>query len=349
MTQRFIILMAAALTVVGCTKQVIHEEYTPRGSVPPPALSHRTVGEVPAPRAATAARPVREAPDRATGSAPSEWMGTPDAAPEAVAEFREAYGAAGSPKLVVYLNRELSADVREWRTDSRLVVSGTGRFSAEAGAASGSAGLSHTGVEGDIAAVGAAVEAEAEGEGATVAEQRHNASPERVHPGEAWMWVFEEGFINALLDSGAIVIDRATILRDTATSAPGDDRFNPASVKMIEMEALREHADVLIELLVSPSSASPYGYEFRASAKEIATGRILANVTSIPKHRDEGIYVTERGFERREDDGLPRRREVVETPSGFELRDEIPTVHEASTSLAEQLTDTLARRWADGE
>jgi len=345
MTQRFIILMAAVLTVGGCTKPVIHEEYTPRGSVPPPALSHRAVGEVPPPRAAPAARPAQVAPDRATASAPSEWIGTPDAAPEAVAEFREAYGAAGSPKLVVYLNRELSADVREWRTDSRLVVSGTGRFSAEAGAAAGSAGLSHTGVEGGIAAVGAAVEAEAEGEGATMAEQRHNASPERERPGEAWMWAFEEGFINALLDSGAIVIDRATILRDTATSAPGDDRFNPASVKMIEMEALRQHADVLIELLVSPSSASPYGYEFRASAKEIATGRILANVTSIPKHRDKGIYVTERGFERRDDDGRPRTREIVETASGFEVRDEIPTVHDASTYLSAELMEAMARCW----
>ena len=86
-------------------------------------------------------------------------------------------------------------------------------------------------------------------------------------------------------------------------------------MKNIEMEALKEKTDILVELLVSRSPHSPYGYEFRATAKDIQTGQILANCTSAnwKRHRilTEKIVATSEGYKRTRKESFPEIIEVA--------------------------------------
>jgi len=99
---------------------------------------------------------------------------------------------------------------------------------------------------------------------------------------EDWQWQFEQSFLEPFLRSNVILIDRATILRLTAADA-GVDAANSKipSVKAIETKALRDKADLFMEILVRRNPVSPIGYEFRAAVKEVETGRWLALVSSL--------------------------------------------------------------------
>ena len=106
-----IVLTASVAVLVllsGCVKTVYLEQETPAGAVPrarvepPPSLEQGLQG-------AYAANTMVE-----------EGAGV-----EAVAErFRGAYLKAQQPRMAVYLNRALSDEVRECKSEERIVVTG---------------------------------------------------------------------------------------------------------------------------------------------------------------------------------------------------------------------------------
>lgn len=242
-------------------------------------------------------------------------------------EFKSAYRAIGRARLVIYLNRQLSDDVREWN-----VVLGITRAGSEATARTTPEGAAEL------------TERESSGE-----MQLHTGpAPDgsRPSPRETWMWEFEHGFMKPFLETRCKLIDRATILRLTASDAvrPGAEYASPAT-KRIEIEALRGHADVFIELLVTRSAGSPHGYEFRATAKEVAKGQILADVTSLGRENRRTVRVTDHGYEMVPDRSRPPATEVLVTDHGYEVVDNLPTVAEASRELALHLMQELAYSW----
>jgi len=178
-----------------------------------------------------------------------DWSGT-------TSRFEKAYKAAGRPRIAILLNRSLSDEVRDWAMDDGWV------FYAET---TGKGGW--------------------RGEGYYV--ERVNETGARPSPREYWMWAFEDGFTKPFVESDATLIDRATILRLTAAKEQGSlGTLRPLAAKKIEMDALTGYADVFVEVLISTDPSSVYGSVFKATAKEVKTGKVLANVTSASWERD---------------------------------------------------------------
>ena len=117
-----------------------------------------------------------------------------------------------------------------------------------------------------------------------------------------------------------------------AKSGKQGSAYSPIAVKKVEMTALIDHGGLFVEILISRTPSAPYRYEFKASAKEVKTGAIAANATSLRWRQER----------------LRRLQRVVATSRGYRLRDAgIPPIHEISASLALDLMNALARAWAD--
>jgi hypothetical protein len=304
-------LSLVGLSSIGCKTVRYMEEETPPGQIPAPAVP------IVAPVPGAQVRPPGEGPQSGTESRgvrdedtsqPSMASGLSAAAK---ARFQAAYAAKKSPKMVVFLNRQLSDEVREWVTDTRRVVTGT-----------------HSETE---TVDGKETERTDKVGGLTAHTQKHVDSATRMSPNERWMWAFEDGFIQPLLGSGAKMVDRATIMRLVAASSGQQGNAHALlAVKKIEMDALKKHADVFVEILIARSPASLYGYEFKATAKEVNTGIIVASVTSL-RWRPEDR----------------RQRRVLATSEGYKVVEtiKIPSVDRVACDLATDLMNALTRTW----
>jgi hypothetical protein len=231
-----------------------------------------------------------------------------EVARQTIQRFKSVYAAWGTPRIAVFLNRALSDEVREWRTDARLVV------------ASGSTSVrSKDGQEERASEIAT---------GTSISTQKPLGDESaRPNPGETWMWEFEGGFLEPFLAAGGRMVDRATIMRlSAARLGMQSNTYAAMAVKKVEMDALVDHADLFVEILITHSPASPYGYEFKAIAKEVKTGVIVAHVMSRrwkPEERwQRSIVPTSRGYE------------IVDTTS-------MPLVHEISADLALELMNAL--------
>jgi len=250
-----------------------------------------------------------------------------------VTRFKRAYAAEKCPRIAIFLNRKLSDEVRQWRTSSRLVVSGElDRVSASRGAAAAAGKIDRAAARKATALV--AEKVEVEGGPGPVYAQRHIDTKKRKAPPEDWMWQFEESFLREFLDVKAIVVDRPTIMRlAAAQSGRQGDPHELLSLKTVEMKALQEKADAFVEILVRRNSRAKIGYEFRASVKEVSTGRILANVTSLRWKQEEL------------DDLVARKYKA--TSRGYVLVSEgkFPMLDRAAGKLALDVMGALARTW----
>jgi hypothetical protein len=65
-------------------------------------------------------------------------------------------------------------------------------------------------------------------------------------------------------------------------------------VKQVEVQALKDNADLFIEILIREDASAELGYEFKATAKEIQTGIIRSNVTSREWADQKGAVNTAR-------------------------------------------------------
>jgi hypothetical protein len=334
MTMRWLTLIFAltALSVIGtsgCTRYL--EQGTtataasPRGQ-PAPDYEQERTGR---PAGATSAEPSAKY---------SPYIGRPlSGAAQPLAEevysasvkrFEAAYAAAKKPRIAIYFNRVLSDEVREWITPARGIMTGKGE---EVSAGSGA-----TIVTPDGAVVETTPDAKVKGSadterGMAVYSETHAEDQQREKPEEIWMWRFEDYFLQPLLKAGAILIDRATVLRlVAAASADENDAYTVESVKLTEMRALVDHADIFVELLVTRDHASPSGYAFRTIAKDTKTGMIIGSVTKTGQD-----YRYEKSFE------------AVAEPSGYEIviGSRALLLENISQELAIDLMNSMAHTW----
>lgn len=335
----FVACVLASAFLTGCfdvTEPFTHykeEETPPGGPVPPPPESVRP------------AEVRRDTPPAVTSESPAET------AQQTIKDFAKQYASNGSPRVVVFLNRNLSDEVREWRGVERVVVSGEGeRVSASkatvlplpnmpVAAVPGAAGrdphegMVMAGVPGNVVSSGADVEGSEDKERSMTAQtQEYLEEEERAEPDEAWVWALEEGMLEPFLQAKANVIDRATIMRLAAAESTVGGKSQVVSPKQIEMSALKNHADLFIEVLITRSASSLYGYEFKASVKEVETGKILANVTSVDwrgKGRLSPVVFADSEVQR-------LRRRVI-----------LPAVKDVSHRLAIDVMKALMHAWGE--
>jgi hypothetical protein len=229
-------------------------------------------------------------------------------------DFDRAYKAAGSPRLAVFFNRTLSDEVREWRTDIRGVVA----------------------ISGDVTASDGEKRSTFKGPGGISAYAQTHVENDtlRAYPAdESWKWRFEQGFLDPLIDARARVVDRATIMRlEAAASGRQGSAYNPMAVKKVEMDALLGKADLFVEILVQRDPQSDVGYVFKATAKEVKTGFVLANVTSLDW------------------DYRPVQKKIIATDRGYEITSEpldaqLPGIDVVADDLSLALMRSLANRW----
>ena len=172
--------------------------------------------------------------------------------------FRNAYQKAGSPRLAVFWNRVFGDGLHDMVAVEQVVIEGSG--------AKALGGPEKTFSERETNRVVVRVERRRD-EGA-----RTSPVPEIEE------FRFQAGYLQPLIEEGANVVDRAAVMRlvdaehrmrDSA--APWDDR------QLIETAALKESADLLIQIALSASAESETGVFFRVSVTEVDTGRIRAS------------------------------------------------------------------------
>lgn len=240
--------------------------------------------------------------------------------------FHRIYRSRQRPRMAVYLNRELSAQVRQWvGTVERQVVessrSGGSKSTIVAGAVS---------PEGPTTGMASSTTSTGGKSTESTTSWREAATSDvagaREGPEERWMWAFEEGFTQALLSEKVRVVDRSLILRLTAAK-----KGETGSLPRLEMEALKEHAEILVELLITVDPEAPLGYSFRASAKDLRTGELLVNGTLMEWSGKTGYRV---------------RKKAVVTDRGYEtVPDVFPAVREIAGNLARGVLLSLEEYW----
>jgi hypothetical protein len=312
MKARFIMSLLALFLFSGCIKYI--EKPTPTSSVPPPPaqIQPPQVQEIPRyqPNELPAPNPTQLVLDSTITREGAVGISA-GVQPGVSMRFKDAYSRASKPKMAVFVNRTLSDDVREWNTGARIAASGDGSTTTSQSTPFGK------------------TEETVKGDKSLAVQTSLDVSPQRSGPRETYIWEFENGFMQPLVRSGAILVDRATILRLTSRSV--SQKYDPIETKKNEMEALVNYADVIVEILITRSPSAPSGYEFKAVAKELKNGRILAMVTSLnwdKANRPHKVRATDKGYEILEDRSMPR-------------------IVDLSQNLAQDLMNELTSTWGN--
>lgn len=184
--------------------------------------------------------------------------------------FSRSYQKASSPRMAVWFNRELSDQVEEWVTPVRVK--------------------------------GALINNKGEVQNLEASVQfRDPNDTARDNAGEDWVWAFEDGFDRPFLDQGVKLVDRTMIMRLVA-AANGADPDKTVPLKKVEVDALKGHADLMVELLIKRAPGSKSGYNYRAKVVSVNSGRILAMVNAPDLEasvKAGGFEATARGYERK--------------------------------------------------
>jgi len=282
------------------------------------ALARPVAAQVPPPPPVAPAPPVESAPPGLRLVPRDTMVLTPPPKPDfeaiiaaSIDRFQEAYTRKSSPKIAVYWNRQLSDRINEWRRQERIALtSASDRREA--------------------------VKVEDERRQANKSDlsiEKHTAAndPQRQGPDELWMGEFQSGVLDPLLQAGAQVVDRATIIRLMAATNPAAaGSAGMLSEQHVEMKALQGFAQLVIEILATPSRQASAGYELTAVVKDVNSGVILANVNSRNMKREL----------------LPATKEYVATPRGFELRETPPRLFDVARNLTINVMDAMTSYWS---
>lgn len=207
-----------------------------------------------------------------------------------IALFESRYKSAGSPRVAVFWNRALSPEL----TDRASVTATLRDEESETLRERNSGGAV------DAGKTTANVDATWTGErtkrlsisGPARDEQSRNLMRE---PDD---WAVETMFLQTMTDAGARLIDRSTVLRLTQFRDRAGDEANR---KMLEMAALSKHADLLLEVLVTPDHRAFSGWGFRVQVKDLRDGTLVASLYTEAKPAAANAVAfraTDRGFER---------------------------------------------------
>ncbi|MDO8606578.1 MAG: hypothetical protein Q7R40_08585 [Phaeospirillum sp.] len=246
-----------------------------------------------------------------------------------VQQFSAAYAKGGRPRLAFYWNRQLTDTLAQWYSDSRTITSSKTANATEGDLTLKQSGSSQNTVE---------------------TQRRATTESTRGQPAETWEWEFQDGFLAPFLQADAIVVDRTAIMR---IMGAGAEEIEPRTV---EVMALQNMADLLVEVLVSDSAKATTGYELRARILDVRTGRILAMVNSRGLRewqQQEKVTATSRGFDLPDEDDEtfgPERADqrYKATASGFERKRKPPKLNAIAGNLAHNVMTGMIPRLESG-
>lgn len=199
--------------------------------------------------------------------------------------FRAAYAKAGSPRITVFWNRQLTdATTTQYDQVQQATVQTSAARVTE---------VSPSGRAVGTVQQTAAVATVREGERALP-----DAGAERVLLDERSEWPIASAFSSRLQRAGVNLVDRTMALRSQAAGTSADERRD---VQAMEIKALQGKSELLAEVLQTADARSPFGVIFRVDIKDVKTGALVASVVSDgkPPAKGSGRYVAGRnGFVR---------------------------------------------------
>ena len=265
MKKLFPVAIIAAVLSTGCTQYL--EQPTPAGAVPPPVPSAQYRVE-----------------DGVRNAYSAEVLETSDLQAETVlADFIKSYQKAGSPKIVVFFNRQLSEDTKDWTSNRRLLIDNLAALNVD---------VTSSKYGGDKTINAASHDTR------TVSVQTKTNNSSQVRLVDDWAWEFEDNFLNEFLKAGVNIVDRNTIIR-----LSGFDISDNMSDKFVETQALKNYSDLFLEILFTKANRAK-GYNISVKLKDVNTGELIAlttlNNTSDSDETETVEYVaTSRGFQPR--------------------------------------------------
>ena len=195
--------------------------------------------------------------------------------------FQEAYAKAKNPKIALFLYRQLSQDILDYESSQRLAFSADNKKDG------------HSNL--------------------VIAKQNDYNIDKGVRYLTAtdWMWSFENQLIDDFLASGVNIVDRATVMRLVAADVDvAKDSTGMLSGKKIETDALTGYADIFIEILALPSKDYQRRYEYRALAKRIDNGQLIATVTTLGRDTEDFSFSGTESIANVSDNIAPSKRQI---------------------------------------
>lgn len=232
--------------------------------------------------------------------------------------FAAAYVAAGSPRVAILYNQTFSNQIQSWTMESKSVFQEFSGVNVEASAASVTA--TDTSYGGGITA--------SQGSASVTGAKAHRSESYSEYAGaggragfssEFAQWTFEEGFAKPFLAAGVKVIDPSLIMQTTGRNEGAATEKQHISDVNLNVDAIKQHADWLVEVLMVPDGRSATGYLFRATVKRLSDGQLLGSaLTSLDefKHAREKtkVVATEGGYRFVPDDsGKPTLDEYAQS------------------------------------
>jgi hypothetical protein len=237
---------------------------------------------------------------------PPQTTGDPTGQGATIEHFRAAYAAGNSPRIVILWNRALSDDIDAAQQHvDRTTQSSSANVTANATVSGGST------TNAQPYGYGTLVQSNGGANASKSASATSSSSRDRVTTdaqqgtgaradvmSEQDFWLFQTAFSDPFVRAGARLVDRNTITRVASDKSP-----NITDKQRAEIAGLSGFADLFIEVLVAVNPASPSGYLFRATAKDVKTGQILADVITDgtnPAPASVEYVATDHGFEARQ-------------------------------------------------
>jgi len=232
--------------------------------------------------------------------------------------FASAYTAAGSPRVAILYNQTFANQIQSWTMESKNVFQEFSGVNVEASGASVTAtdtsnggGISAT--QGSSSVTGAKVDR------SESFNEYHGASGRRGFSSEYAQWTFEEGFTKPFLAAGVKVVDSSLIMQTTGRNEGAAADKQHISDVNLNVDALKQHADLVVEVLMVPDGRAATGYLFRATVKRLADGQVLATaMTSLDEFKRSRektkVVATEGGYRFVPDDsGKPTLDEYAQS------------------------------------
>jgi hypothetical protein len=243
--------------------------------------------------------------------------GKPVPEPDPVAQFSRGYASAGRPKVALLWNRTVS-DRTHNPSAEKTTTQESGKSSKSA------SGKSTQGADG----TDTLQDEDSTFDRKTVVTKATVMSEEqqRAHAvDEAVAAVLQNAFLGEMNRAGVAFVDRALAMRTTTAKhhRGGGDR------QIIEMDALLDKADWIIEVVWLKDSKAPSGYGFDLRIKDLRSGQHLGALYTRAAPRAE-----------------PKQGRWVPGANGYEWHvpaAEPPSVARVGTTLAHETMGLLAR------
>jgi hypothetical protein len=177
--------------------------------------------------------------------------------------FRIRYRALGSPRMAFFWNMQLGENFRDYEPSISRIQT---RSSEAASLRANDAGKARS-AEGKW-------EATQEVTMSQMGDRLAGTTRRELPIAESDLWKIESAFSGALREAGARLIDRTAVIRTTAFKEKMPDTHE------VETAALMKHAELLLEVLMTPDDSAPLGFGFRVTLKTLDSGEERVSIYS---------------------------------------------------------------------